>query len=245
MTAGPRASVHVMGMWDPLSMVRPGWVSVVPASFCITCKEKEPACILFVFLFLINEPSNHWLAWGQKSHILVHITWLIGSELKRCQPTQPFAAKQLNVQQRLPACKAATEEEEKLEESRYAAWKLQIREAKCAAICTACTTWSYTRERQRNPTVGRASTGSGEGAGDATGTAAAFPFAGQDGFWILRGRWGCVGTSQIRGERMCCSRQCLRSCVRKGQGLSLGKTSCSQHSQYHKTREEKDCNPQF
>lgn len=69
---------------------------------------------------------------------------------------------------------------------RYAARKLQIREAKCAAICTACTTWSYTRERQRNPTVGRASAGSGKGAGNATGTAAAFPFAGQDGFLNIK-----------------------------------------------------------
>lgn len=31
----------------------------------------------FFFFFNINEPSPHWLAWGQKSHNLVHIPNLV------------------------------------------------------------------------------------------------------------------------------------------------------------------------
>lgn len=62
MTAGPRASLHVTGMWDPLAMVGPAWLRLGECgpNILLYHLQREGTCMYIgCFLFLINEPSNH------------------------------------------------------------------------------------------------------------------------------------------------------------------------------------------
>lgn len=180
------------GRGDPLAMVGPAWLRLGECGPAILLYhlQRERSCMYigwlgFFWVFLINEPSNHWLARGQKSsqlgpqHLVNRIwTETLSAGTAICCETAKCLATPSSLQ-------SSSWRGRKAGGVRYAAGKLQIREAKRAAICTAWTTRSCTREQRRDPTAGRASTGKGR-AGDGTGTAAAFPFAGQDGLLNIK-----------------------------------------------------------